>query len=134
MHLTWQQFLAIPAYPTAEPPDPRVRSMHRLSTFMRSVIRTIAAACCAFLMLIGLNVGSAQAATVIRHLLTAIITIITIITHLIRTIIAIIRHLKRTIISVIRHLITAIITIISQGDGVWGLIYRPYHMIIIRTS
>ena len=31
---------------------------------MRSVIRTIAAACCAFLMLIGLNVGSAQAATV----------------------------------------------------------------------
>ena len=31
---------------------------------MRSVIRTVAAACCAFLMLIGLNVGSAQAATV----------------------------------------------------------------------
>ena len=61
---TWQQFLAIPAYPIAEPPDPRVMSMHRPSTFMRSVIRTIAAACCAFLMLIGLNVGSAQAATV----------------------------------------------------------------------
>ena len=31
---------------------------------MRSVIPTIAVACCAFLMLIGLNVGSAQAATV----------------------------------------------------------------------
>tara|TARA_Y100000766_G_scaffold26380_1_gene18206 strand:- start:222 stop:581 length:360 start_codon:yes stop_codon:yes gene_type:complete len=31
---------------------------------MRSVIRTLAAACCAVLMLIGLNVGSAQAATV----------------------------------------------------------------------
>ena len=31
---------------------------------MRSVIRTFAAACCALLMLIGLNVGSAQASTV----------------------------------------------------------------------
>ena len=31
---------------------------------MRSVIRTLAASCCAVLMLIGLNVGSAQAATV----------------------------------------------------------------------
>ena len=31
---------------------------------MRSVIRSFAAACCALLMLIGLNVGSAQAATV----------------------------------------------------------------------
>ena len=31
---------------------------------MRSVIRTFAAACCALLMLIGLNVGSAKAATV----------------------------------------------------------------------
>mgnify|MGYP006238001127 CR=1 FL=1 len=31
---------------------------------MRSVIRTFAAACCALLMLIGLNVGSAQASTI----------------------------------------------------------------------
>jgi plastocyanin len=31
---------------------------------MRSVIRSFAAACCALLILIGLNVGSAQAATV----------------------------------------------------------------------
>ena len=31
---------------------------------MRSVLRTLAAACCALLMLIGLNVGTAQAATV----------------------------------------------------------------------
>ena len=30
---------------------------------MRSVLRTLAAACCALLMLIGLNVGTAQAAT-----------------------------------------------------------------------
>merc|ERR1719231_1785321 len=31
---------------------------------MRSALRTLAAACCALLMLIGLNVGTAQASTV----------------------------------------------------------------------
>jgi len=60
----WKQFLAIQAYPIAEDPDLRVISLYRQSLFMRSVIRTLAAACCAVLMLIGLNVGSAQAATV----------------------------------------------------------------------
>ena len=60
----WKQFLAIQAYPIAEDPDLRVIFLHRQSLFMRSVIRTLAAACCAVLMLIGLNVGSAQAATV----------------------------------------------------------------------
>ena len=60
----WKQFLAIQAYPIAEDPDLRVIFLYRQSLFMRSVIRTLAAACCAVLMLIGLNVGSAQAATV----------------------------------------------------------------------
>ena len=60
----WKQFLAIQAYPIAEDPDLRVIFWYRQSLFMRSVIRTLAAACCAVLMLIGLNVGSAQAATV----------------------------------------------------------------------
>ena len=60
----WKQFLAIPACPTAANPVPVVISLYRQSLFMRSVIRTIAAACCAFLMLVGLNVGTAQAATV----------------------------------------------------------------------
>jgi len=60
----WKQFLAIQAYPIAEDPDLRVIFWYRQSLFMRSVIRTIAAACCAVLMLIGLNVGTAQAATV----------------------------------------------------------------------
>ena len=60
----WKQFLAIPAYPTAEAPEPSVKSLQRPNSSMRSVLRTFAAACCALLMLIGLNVGSAQASTV----------------------------------------------------------------------
>ena len=64
MQELWKQFLAIQAYPIAEYPDLRVIFLYRQSLFMRSVIRSLAAACCAVLMLIGLNVGTAQAATV----------------------------------------------------------------------
>ena len=60
----WKQFLAIQACPTAANPDLGVKSDQRNFHSMRSVLRTLAGLCCAVLMLIGLNVGSAQAATV----------------------------------------------------------------------